>query len=299
MSIKSIIEAETNNFLELANLANLDVKQDFAGADLSDTNLGGLDLKEANFRSTNFRKTNLEGTNLRDAILVRANLRDANLTDAILVRANLQDANLQNANLNGVDFEDVDLTGADLSHAQLVGTKNLLSARVVNTRFKYNNGISKNFELELIKNGAFCEGNLPFKQHEISKSFELELIKNGAFCEGNLPFKQWLGKLLDDLISWLGRAVAAFLQAFVNALQAIWDVAIATVLIAAFGYVSVLYAIFYAGAVLGETFMEVWDPRFVTTKQSKVFRVKQAPQKSPLPTQRSNDHVIILENALG
>lgn len=46
MSIKSIIEAEIDNFLELASLANLNVKQDFAGADLSETNLGGLDLKK-------------------------------------------------------------------------------------------------------------------------------------------------------------------------------------------------------------------------------------------------------------
>ena len=46
---------------------------------------------------------------------------------------------------------------------------------------------------------------------------------------------QWLGKLLDDLINWLGRAVAAFLEAFVWALEKIWQTAIAAVLIAAFG----------------------------------------------------------------
>ena len=167
MSIKGVIEAETDNFLELANLANLNVKQDFAEADLSETNLDGLDLKKANFKSTSFWKASLKGANLREAILVRVNLRDANLRDAILVRANLQNADLQNANLNGVDLQDADLNGADLSHAQLVGTTNLLSAKVVNTRFKNNNGISKNFELELIRNGAFCEGVRPSKQIKI------------------------------------------------------------------------------------------------------------------------------------
>ena len=110
---------------------------------------------------------------------------------------------------------------------------------------------------------------------------------------------QWLGKLLDDLISWLGRAVAAFLQAFVNALQAIWNVAIASILIAAFGQVAILYAIFYAGAVLGQTIMEVWDPRYADSKPSQVFQVKQAPQNSPLPKYRSNNHVIVLQDALG
>ena len=109
---------------------------------------------------------------------------------------------------------------------------------------------------------------------------------------------QWIGKLLDDLISWLGRAVAAFLQAFVMALEAIWQAAIATVLIAAYGYVAVLYAIFYAGAVLGETMMEVWDPVYATTKTSQVFKVEQAPQNSPLPTKRSNEQVVVLKNTL-
>jgi uncharacterized protein YjbI with pentapeptide repeats len=149
MSIKSIIETEIDNFLELANLANLNVKEDFAGADLSETNLGGLDLKKANFRSTDFRKANLKNTNLRDAILVRANL---------------QNANLQNANLSGVDFQDADLAGADLRDAQFVGAINLSSAKVINARFKNNNGISKSFELNLIRNGAYCEGILPSKQ---------------------------------------------------------------------------------------------------------------------------------------
>ncbi len=109
---------------------------------------------------------------------------------------------------------------------------------------------------------------------------------------------QWLGKLLDDLISWLGRAVAAFLEAFVWALEKIWQTAIATVLVAAFGYVAVLYAIFYAGAVLGQTIMEIWDPRYSDSKPSQVFQVKQAPQNSPLPKYRSDAKVIALENAV-
>ncbi|MCX5965502.1 MAG: hypothetical protein NT070_20955 [Cyanobacteria bacterium] len=109
---------------------------------------------------------------------------------------------------------------------------------------------------------------------------------------------QWLGKLLDDLIGWLGRAVAAFLEAFVWALDKIWETAIATVLLAAFGSVVVLYAIFYSGAVLGQTIMEIWDPRYSDSKPSQVFQVKQAPQSSPLPKYRSEAKVIALENAV-
>ena len=109
---------------------------------------------------------------------------------------------------------------------------------------------------------------------------------------------QWLGKLLDDLISWLGRALAAFLEAFVWALQKLWETAILTVLIAAYGYGAALYAIFYAGAVLGETIVEIWDSNYVNSKPSQIFNVKQAPQDSPLPKYRSQAKILILENAL-
>lgn len=106
----------------------------------------------------------------------------------------------------------------------------------------------------------------------------------------------WLGSLLDQLILWLGESVAAFLEALILAIQAVWYTAIASILISAFGASVVLYAIFLAGAIAGETLMEVWDPRYYDSKPSQVFSVRQAPQNSPLPTQRSESQVIVLEN---
>jgi hypothetical protein len=106
----------------------------------------------------------------------------------------------------------------------------------------------------------------------------------------------WLGSLLDQLISWLGALVAAFLEALIFAIKAVWNVAIASVLISVFGVGVVLYAIFLAGAIAGETLMEVWDPRYHNSKPSQVFSVRQAPQDSPLPTQRSESKVVVLEN---
>jgi hypothetical protein len=107
---------------------------------------------------------------------------------------------------------------------------------------------------------------------------------------------QWLGKLLDDLIAWLGQAVKAFLEGLVWALQKVWETVVAAALWAAFGSVAVLYVIFYAGAALGETIMEVWDPATYNSKPSEVFQLKQAPQNSPLPTRRSEAKVLTLEN---
>jgi len=106
----------------------------------------------------------------------------------------------------------------------------------------------------------------------------------------------WLGSLLDQLISWLGRAVATFLEALVTAIQAVWYAAIASVLVSAFGAGVVLYAIFIAGAVAGQTLMEVWDPRYYNTKPSQVFSITQAPGNSPLPTQRSSAQKVALKN---
>lgn len=110
-----------------------------------------------------------------------------------------------------------------------------------------------------------------------------------------MGFFSWLGSLVDELIDWLGKVFLAFIEALANLLQAIWYKAVATVLVAAFGALATLYVIFYAGALLGETMMEIWDPRY-PNKQSQVFQLKQAPQSSPLPTNRSEAKVLELQD---
>jgi hypothetical protein len=112
-----------------------------------------------------------------------------------------------------------------------------------------------------------------------------------------MGFFSWLGGLVDQLLDWLGKAVAAFINALAYALEKIWETAVATVLIAAFGVVATLYVIFYAGAVLGETIMEIWDPKYYNSKPSQVFRIKEAPP-TQLPTKRSEAKILELENAI-
>ncbi len=110
-----------------------------------------------------------------------------------------------------------------------------------------------------------------------------------------MGFFSWLGGLVDQLLDWLGRAVAAFINALVATIQALWYSAIVGVLIGAFGYAATLYAIFYAGAVLYETLMEVWNPN--SNKPSEVFSIEQAPANTPLPRQRSQvTKVMALKN---
>jgi hypothetical protein len=117
-----------------------------------------------------------------------------------------------------------------------------------------------------------------------------------------MGFFAWVGSLIDQLVEWLGRAVKAFIDGLIWALQKVWETVIVAALIAAFGLVATLYVIFYAGAVLGETIMEIWDPSYYSSKPSEVFVLEKAPtfgqalQDSPLPANRSAAKKITLEN---
>ncbi|GET38494.1 hypothetical protein [Microseira wollei] len=121
-----------------------------------------------------------------------------------------------------------------------------------------------------------------------------------------MGFFTWLGSQLDrlasevfnwlrDVTTWLAEKLTAFLKALFTGLQKLWETAIASVLTAAFGFASILYVIFYAGSVLGETIMEIWDPRYVNSKPSQVFKLKQAPQNTPLP-KRSEAQTLLIED---
>ena len=111
-----------------------------------------------------------------------------------------------------------------------------------------------------------------------------------------MGFFTWLGSLVDQLIEWLGRAVKDFIDALVLTLQRLWETVIVGALIAAFGLVATLYVIFYAGAVLGEIIMEIWDPNYYSSKPSEVFILEEAPKDSPLPDKRSDAKRLKLKN---
>lgn len=93
----------------------------FAGLDLRDALLIGLDLSDADFSVAD-----LTGAGLLRANLTKAQLFQADLTDAVLSNANLNGANLNGADLTGAYLTDTNLTGAqlgfaDLTNADLVG----------------------------------------------------------------------------------------------------------------------------------------------------------------------------------
>jgi uncharacterized protein YjbI with pentapeptide repeats len=91
--IQQIVEAKTEQLTELAEIANINPEEDFAGANLRGVNLRGVNLNHACLR----------GTNLRDADLSEANLRGADLSKA--------------------DLRGTDLSKADLSATQMIGAR--------------------------------------------------------------------------------------------------------------------------------------------------------------------------------
>jgi uncharacterized protein YjbI with pentapeptide repeats len=113
-SIQQVVKAETNDFVELAKIAGLDIATDFTGADLS-----GADLRNANLRNANLKDTNLSGADLSYANLSYANLRSADLRFANLTGADLSNADLSNADLRDADLRDAKLRNADLSGTKL------------------------------------------------------------------------------------------------------------------------------------------------------------------------------------
>lgn len=184
--ISQILEAKTNQLLELAQLVDLNPLKDFAGAKFLGANLAGIDLSGANLERANLRgadlsdadlsetqlnQANLAGADLSGALLSDANLTQAdlhraslalaNLSGANLTQANLTAANLSNANLSEANLTQANLAEADLNHAGLVLTNltevTLTGANIEATRFRKNAGLSEQMQLNLKQHGAIFE----------------------------------------------------------------------------------------------------------------------------------------------
>ena len=113
----------------------------------------------------------------------------------------------------------------------------------------------------------------------------------------NMGRYQWVSSLFDQLIAWLGEVVTNFVRKLIENIKRDWNKLILPTLISAFTVEAiVLYTIFYAGPVVGQTIMEIWDARYFDTKESQVFILKEAPQDTPLSTNRSEAKILQLEN---
>jgi uncharacterized protein YjbI with pentapeptide repeats len=151
--MEKITQANTDNLLELAELAGLNPSDDFAGANFLGTDLSGLDLSGNNLEYINLRGAVLTDVDLSEANLSHAKLSGADLSGAFLENANLSYADLHCASLALVNLIGVNLTGAVLTETNLTNA-NLSGAILDGVTFGGNQGISEELRSTLLAKGA-------------------------------------------------------------------------------------------------------------------------------------------------
>lgn len=108
--------------LQQANLSH----SNLSGLDLSKMNLGNVNLSYADLTNTklnqvNLSDANLDHANLNGAELQQSDLSRANLNAAILTNAHLQQAILIKANLTCANLNQADLTKANFTETIIAG----------------------------------------------------------------------------------------------------------------------------------------------------------------------------------
>ena len=120
--------------LQQANISH----SNLSGVDLSKMNLGGADLSysdlsNAKLNQTNLADANLDHANLTGAQIQQSDLSRANLGFALLTSANLQETLLSKANLTCAKLDQADLTKSNFSEANISGATfvNTITADII------------------------------------------------------------------------------------------------------------------------------------------------------------------------
>ena len=151
--LDQLYAAETDNFLELVELAGLNLNIDLAGGNFLATKLTSLAVSGVDLSRANFRGADLTDADLSEANLSQAKFGGADLSGAYLGNANLRETDLHRASLALANLIGADLTEANLIQANLSQT-NLSSATVTGAKFSDNPGLSVVMELNLKQRGA-------------------------------------------------------------------------------------------------------------------------------------------------
>lgn len=129
----AILLCEAN--LSRTNLSGVNFSQavlsitNFSGANLCEANLSQAKLNVAKLSGANLSKANLNGAVLNVANLIRTDLSEATLIDASLIRSELIRADLSHAILTAANLSEADLREATLRQVDLRGA-NLKSANL-------------------------------------------------------------------------------------------------------------------------------------------------------------------------
>lgn len=112
--------------ISYSNLSGVNLsKMNLGGANLSHTDLSNAKLTEVNLADANLEHANLSGANLVQSDLSRANLNFAQLISANLERSILAKANLSCANFNAANLSSANVAEANISGASFVNTNTM------------------------------------------------------------------------------------------------------------------------------------------------------------------------------
>ncbi|MGD2179995.1 pentapeptide repeat-containing protein [Lusitaniella coriacea] len=151
--IQQIETAQTDNLLELAAMANLNPRQDFAGGNLLAVDCRGMDLSGSDFSRANLRGANLSDADLSEANLSGTRLSGVDLSGAYLENSNFNDADLHCASLALANLGGANLQGANLLETNLSNT-NLSYAKLEGAKLGKNSGLSEEMKHDLVQRGA-------------------------------------------------------------------------------------------------------------------------------------------------
>ena len=184
--VNAIIEAKTENFLVLAEMAGLNPLADFVGARMLGVNLSNLDLSGANLQNAYLRGADSSDVDLSNANLVAVNLGGADLSGALLSDANLSHADLHRvslalANLSGANLTQVNLTEANLSNCNL-SQANLSGAILKNSDLQQA-GLALTNLSEADFTGANVQQARLWHDAGLSEETKQDLIQRGASFE--------------------------------------------------------------------------------------------------------------------
>jgi uncharacterized protein YjbI with pentapeptide repeats len=156
--LTTVYQHPSNDFVELANYASLNLLSDFAGANLIGADLSQIDLNGANLTYCNFRGADLTDADLSEANLSYANLGGADLSGAYLEGSILHSSNLHSASLALANLIGADLTSANLQETNLTNTT-LSNTKVKGAIFANNVGLTPETKKYLQEKGALFSVN--------------------------------------------------------------------------------------------------------------------------------------------
>ena len=203
----------SNENLSDVDLGNLNLRYvilegvNLSNAELSYVNLSYANLKGANLRSANLTDVNLSYANLKGAYLSYAYLEGANLTYVNLEGANLKGADLIGVNLEGANLTGANLTGANLTGAYLKGV-DLTVANLIGTNLTGADLTVANLKGADLKGAYLIGANLTrakltnadltgVKYNNITTSFALQCPEKGSF----IGYKKANDKIVELLIT--------------------------------------------------------------------------------------------------